>query len=49
MTRYGPVAPVACQLGKYDTLTSTGVPIFDTWKLTVLSVSRTSVTCVGAT
>ena len=31
---------MACQLGKYDTFTSTGVPILETWKLTVLSVSH---------
>src|SRR5580692_11533597 len=46
VTRYGPVAPEACQLGKYETFTRTGVPTFDTWKLTALSPSWTLVTVV---
>src|ERR1035438_6685183 len=31
LTRYGPVAPVACQRGKYEILTSTGTPTRLTW------------------
>src|SRR6185437_1320260 len=46
VTRQGPSAPLACQFGKYDTLTKTGVPTLDTWKLTVVLVVETSVTRV---
>jgi hypothetical protein len=45
----GPGGPRGLPVGKYDTLTRTGVPIFETWKLTVLSVSRTSLTWVLGT
>ena len=34
----GPCAPLACQLGKYETFTSTGVPTCETWKPMVESV-----------
>ncbi len=34
--RYGPVAPLACQFGKYDVFTSTGLPISETWNEIVL-------------
>src|SRR3954447_754043 len=30
VTRYGPLAPDACQFGKYDAFTSTGFPTSDT-------------------
>src|ERR1700722_10834366 len=46
VTRHGPSAPLACQLGKYETLTSTGVPTRDTWKLMDESVCVTAVTLV---
>src|SRR4051794_41135122 len=36
-TRYGPLAPVAFQLGKYDAFTSTGLPIWSTSKVMRLS------------
>src|ERR1700722_2681308 len=45
-TRHGPSAPWACQLGKYDTLTSTGVPTRSTWKETELSVCEVDETAV---
>src|SRR5271170_7492090 len=31
LTRYGPVAPVACQRGKYEIFTRTGTPTRLTW------------------
>jgi len=43
------VAPEACQFGKYETFTRTGVPSRETWKLMVLSVWRVSDTCVVGT
>ena len=36
------LAPLACQLGKYETFTSTGVPTRETWKATVESVVVTA-------
>src|SRR3984957_2533462 len=45
--RHGPVAPVACHPGKYDTRTSTGTPTRLTWKLTWESVERISETVVA--
>src|ERR1700722_9604760 len=49
VTRQGPFAPLACQLGKYDTFTRTGVPTRDTWKLRDESVCVTLVTWVVPT
>ncbi len=49
VTRQGPSAPCACQLGKYETFTSTGVPSVLTWKFSDWSPTRTSETVVGAT
>ena len=46
-TRYGPVAPCACQFGKYDVRTSTGLPISETWNEIVSTSSWMSDTCVG--
>jgi hypothetical protein len=46
-TRQGPSAPLARQLGKYDTLTSTGVPTLLTWNETELSDWETSDTTVA--
>src|ERR1700719_4551847 len=46
-TRYGPVAPCASQLGKYDVRTSTGLPISATWNEIVLGLSWMSETFVG--
>ena len=46
-TRYGPVAPCACQFGKYDVRTSTGLPISETWNEIVSTSSWISETCVG--
>ena len=49
-TRQGPSAPDTCQLGKYETFTSTGVPTRSTWKLIELSVWvtwETVVACSG--
>ena len=44
LARQGPLAPVACQLGKYDVLTSTGTPGSETSKLTVSSLLEMSLT-----
>jgi len=43
-TLQGPSAPVACQSGKKEVLTSTGVPVRSTWKEMVSSVWVTAVT-----
>src|SRR5581483_8559810 len=40
VTRYGPLAPDACQFGKYEALTSTGFPTAETSKEMLLSVVR---------
>ena len=48
-TRQGPLAPVACQLGKYDVFTSTGDPVWSTSKLIRSSVVLMPLTCTGAT
>src|ERR1700722_5916962 len=45
-TPHGPSAPMTCQLGKYETLTRTGVPTRETWKLTDESVCVTAETLV---
>src|SRR5262245_22000955 len=47
VARYGPSAPLTRQFGKYDVLTSTGLPIWSTSKLTESSVARTWVTLAG--
>src|SRR5271163_2274773 len=44
LTRYGPVAPVACQRGKYEILTSMGTPTRLTWKEIDWSPTLTSLT-----
>src|SRR5579884_92387 len=49
VTRHGPPAPVACQFGKYDTLTRTGVPVRPTSKLTDCPARWTCDTVVGGT
>src|SRR5579862_311916 len=46
-TRYGPAAPWACQFGKNDVRTSTGLPISDTWNEIESTSSWMSETCVG--
>src|SRR5580704_7731834 len=46
LTRYGPVAPVACQRGKYEILTSTGTPIRVTWNEIDCRPTWTSLTVV---
>src|SRR5256885_7957564 len=48
-TRQGPLAPVACQLGKYDVFTSTGDPVRSTSKLIRSSLVLIPLTCAGAT
>ena len=47
VTRYGPLAPDTCQLGKYDTLTSTGTPIVSTSNDTLSSPLWMLVTWTG--
>src|SRR5579883_2580162 len=49
VTRKGPSAPLACQFGKKDTLTSTGVPIRDTWNRNDSGSARTADTAVAGT
>src|ERR1700722_14568352 len=44
LTRYGPVAPIACQRGKYEIFTSIGTPILLTWNEIDWSPTLTSVT-----
>src|ERR1700722_15501216 len=44
LTRYGPVAPVACQRGKYEILTNTGTPTRLTWNEIDCSPTLTSLT-----
>src|ERR1700685_1900739 len=45
-TRHGPSAPNACQFGKYETFTRTGVPVRSTWNRTVPPSFWISVTVV---
>src|SRR5579884_2723113 len=47
--RHGPWAPVACQLGKYDVRTTTGLPTRSTSKLIRSSVTLTWVGRTRAT
>src|SRR5881394_1173229 len=47
VTRYGPLAPSAFQLGKYDAFTSTGLPTVSTSKEMRLSSVRMSLTVGG--
>ncbi len=47
--RYGPSAPDTFQLGKYDSFTSTGLPISDTSKEILSTVVCTFETWAGAT
>ena len=49
VTRYGPLAPLALQLGKYDALTSTGEPTRSTSKRMSLSSERMLVTWAAST
>src|SRR5437763_15892785 len=49
-SRYGPRAPCTVQLGKYDVLTTTGVPIRSTWnemESTVSCVCETRAGVIG--
>src|SRR3954447_14691768 len=47
--RYGPLAPETFQFGKYDSFTSTGLPISETSNEIESTVVRTLLTCVGVT
>src|SRR5205807_2368443 len=47
VARQGPLAPVACQLGKYDVLTITGTPGWETSKLTESSLLLMLVTVIA--
>src|SRR5438874_1648794 len=49
VTRHGPLAPEACQFGKYDAFTSTGDPTWSTWKEMRSSPVRIDVTLTLAT
>src|ERR1035437_2921593 len=46
LTRYGPVAPVAFQRGKYEIFTNTGSPTRLTWKESVCVPTLTALTFV---
>src|ERR1019366_1675396 len=46
LTRYGPVAPVAFQRGKYEIFTKTGTPTRLTWKESVWVPTLTALTLV---
>src|SRR5580704_13550681 len=46
LTRYGPVAPVACQRGKYEIFTRTGTPMRLTWNEIDCSPILSAVTVV---
>src|SRR5579871_1123207 len=48
-TRHGPSAPLACQFGKYDVFTRTGVPVRSTSKLMRSSLILMLVTAATGT